>query len=183
MSFTKILKRATTQPYNQSQEVESPRVPNRLVWGRPDRLLTAPFQFMRSRGKSELQNLKALGIFNHLPINFTQTFDAARKAIQQPPQWESIQALETDWNIDTTNRKKYLWIQRVYVALLSVVLFLVVLGMLSLRATSLVVLISSFIVSFATCLVLLLVISISLWRIDVLHSRRARHYVSWLCKR
>jgi hypothetical protein len=134
---------------------------------------------MRTGPKSDVAMSSTLG----LKSRFRQAWDAARLAIRHPPQWKSIEALELDWNIDTSNRKRYLWIQRVYVALLSVVLLLIVFGMLRLNATSFIVLISGFVVSLATCLVLLLVISISLWRIDVLRSRRAQHYVGWLFKR
>lgn len=179
MSFTKRSKRSTAQKHQQNEEIQPLSGRTRLVWWRLDRLLAAPFRLMRAGPRSEVTMSSVSGLRSHI----RQVCGAAHLAIRHPPQWESIEALEIDWNIDTNNRKRYLWIQRVYVALLSVVLLLIVLGMLSLHATSVIVLISGFVVSLATCLVLLLVISISLWRIDVLRSRRAQHYVSWLCKR
>ena len=182
MSKIKRPKQTNKPLHNNHAVVEGRSALYAVVWWRVDRLLTAPFRFMRARGLTATQNSIASCAVTHLPKTFAHTFDAACKAVLTPPQWDSIEALETDWNIDDSNRTQYLWGQRVYVAMLGLVLLLVVVGMLSLHATSLVVLISSFIVSIATCLVLLLVISISLWRIDVLCSRKAQHYVNWLCQ-
>lgn len=114
---------------------------------------------------------------------FVTQYQLARQAIEQPPHWESIEALEADWNISPINRRTYITMHRVYVVLMSGVLLAILIGLVHLRAYSLLALISSFLLSLATCLVLLLLISISLWRIDVLSSRRVQTFVGWLRQR
>ncbi len=111
---------------------------------------------------------------------FATQYQLARQAIEQPPHWNSIAELEAAWHIKPTNRTAYIAIHRVYVALLSIVMVVILLGLVSLRTHSLVTLVSSLLLTLATCCVLLLVMSISLWRIDVLTSRRARSFVAWL---
>lgn len=159
---------------NINYEHESPELGRRLR-----QRIIAKLRGLRIHQRAGGSELRAPSILRL----FVTQYQLARQAIEQPPQWESIDALEADWNINLINRRTYITIHRVYVVLMSGVLLAILSGLLHLRAYSLFVLISSFLLSLATCLVLLLLISISLWRIDVLTSRRVQTFVGWLRQR
>ena len=119
-------------------------------------------------------------VLNSLLGQFIQRMELAKAAIRQPPVWSSIDDLEADWGIDDSNRSRYLRLQWAYIGLLSLVLISIVIGVFSFRPGSALLLVASLLISTASCLVLLVVASISLWRIEVLMSRRVHSYPDWL---
>ena len=122
-------------------------------------------------------------LLNGLNDKFRDRIVAANTALKRPPQWQNIAELEASWSITDNNRQMTIIALKRFAVGVCALLLLALVAVFSMQTNSIWVLVTGMVIGLMTVVTLLILLSTSIWRIQVLQSREPLNYVDWLLGR